>query len=33
MAWDPLSPLLFVLVMRVLGRIISDVVSGGMLSG
>jgi hypothetical protein len=30
---DPLSPLLFVIVMEVLGKMISAVVSGGLLSG
>jgi hypothetical protein len=30
---DPLSPLLFVKVMEALGMMISDVVSGGLLSG
>jgi hypothetical protein len=30
---DPLSPLLFVIVMEALGKMVSVVVSGGLLSG
>jgi hypothetical protein len=31
--WDPLSPLLFVIVIEALGKMIYVAVSGGLLSG